>query len=173
MQRIISFFRIPASEPQASEARRSASLTAGKLYSMLQDVLLDKKLKIADAFNHQLGLIFKSIESKFRTLDHDLILLRDRIKLAKASNPCQVIDRCETYIWDMKERIMTRDDSFFLKYDEKKHSSAISSVIISIKGLYGHFSVAERTYLWDCIVRMLALVADYKELKSLASGQQS
>jgi len=128
----------------------------------------DEFLAITDALHTPLFKLM-GIAIALDPNNADLELMRERMSLAKNSDPLVIMTSCKDQIWKYHEQILAQDTQFFMELAgaHQNDDKVVNSIIISIKQQLHKLTNSERAIIWGHIKAILEAVVRYKK----ASGE--
>lgn len=120
-------------------------------------------------FHSGISKIFKIIDAKTPG-NLEIDRLKRLVRIARDEDPLNIINKCKDKLWDSRERILERDQKFFMnntfgQYIKKDENQMfIESMINLIQTNVDNLSAKEKDYIWKIIQGLLDQVTVYKIL---------
>lgn len=91
--------------------------------------------------------------------DSDFPMFLTTIKLMKMTNPAMVIKYAKDNILQFEEKIMKKDESFFLDYDFEEYKGAVNmDVFQKLRKYVSSMSASSKDSVWTYIQNIVRLV---------------
>lgn len=122
---------------------------------------------IIDAFNKSIFALVKQVK-RLSPANEDVECLSKSLYLAREIDPLSIIATAEGKIWEYREQIMARNESFFLENEftelsgEEVKGVRMQTLLGVLKERFIGLSNAEKSMLWDLINDLLKSVIKYK-----------
>ena len=110
-------------------------------------------MSLLGAFNNQLEAFSKEICEVFPQ-DTDLKLGHNMIILLKRTNPRKLLEIYDIYLEDFKDKIISRDESFFIDHDfsdiaaKNNKREYTFSLVIKLKEYWSQLSDNNKDIIW-------------------------
>jgi hypothetical protein len=106
---------------------------------------------------------FLSELSEMYPNDSDFPLFMTTIKLMKMTNPSLLIKYARDNVLQFEDKIMNKDESFFLEYDFKEYANDIDmNVFQKLRQYITSMTPASKTSVWTYIQNIVRLVKAIK-----------
>jgi hypothetical protein len=145
---------------------------------------LDQQESSMKVFITDFGYVITAMYNKNKR-DADVMKIKDGYQIIRNENPKLVMEMAGPYLWNYREEIKGRKESFFLNNDFKKELAEaqksgvaemtdfedLPAIIGKMKRTWNLFTAVEKETIWGKVTSMLSQYASYvaaqKELDKL------